>query len=118
MTDQEIAQNYANKLEDALRETKPEANFTWKRMFGGAGYYVDEQIFAAWYGRDVLALKLPTADADELKKLGGIAAPETMSKQYTYLPEAIQNDEKAFAAWVAKSIAYVSNLPKKKKKKA
>jgi TfoX/Sxy family transcriptional regulator of competence genes len=117
MNDQEIAQNYAKMLEDAIRQNKPEADFSWKRMFGGAGYYVDEQIFAAWYGRDVLALKLPTEAADELKKLGGIAAPETMSKQYTHLPESIQNDEKQFAAWVEKSMAYVAGLPKKKKKK-
>jgi TfoX/Sxy family transcriptional regulator of competence genes len=117
MTDKEITQKYANLLEDAVRETKPEANYNWKRMFGGAGYYVDEQIFAAWFGRDTLALKLPAEAADELKKLGGIAAPETMGRQYTHLPEAIQKDEKQFAAWVGKSIAYVGALPKKKKKK-
>jgi TfoX/Sxy family transcriptional regulator of competence genes len=117
MTDQEIAENYARMLEDAVRETKPDADFAWKRMFGGAGYYVDEQIFAAWYGRDELALKLSEESANELKKLGGMAAPETMSKQYTHLPASIQKDEQAFAKWVAKSMAYVAALPKKKKKK-
>src|SRR5690349_4690515 len=117
MTDQEIAQNYANLLEDAIRETRPEANFSWKRMFGGAGYYVDEQIFAAWFGTDTLALKLSAEAAYELKLLGGIAVHETKSNQYIYMPAAIQNDEDKLASWVAKSMAYVANLPKKKKKK-
>ena len=116
MTDQEIAQNYAKMLEDAIRQNKPEADFSWKRMFGGAGYYVDEQIFAAWFGTDTLALKLSAEAADELKQLGGLAVHETKSNQYIYMPAAIQNDEDKLAVWVAKSVSHVGSLPRKKKK--
>lgn len=107
-------QQYADKLEDALKRVKPEASFRWRKMFGGAGYYADDAIFAAHMGDDSIVLKLAEADRIDLLQVEGSAAG--MSKEYIKLPTQYLGDETAFDNWVTKSINYVAILPKKKKK--
>lgn len=111
-----IIENYAQLLEVAVRQNKVDALFDWKRMFGGAAYYVDGQVFAAWYESEEILLKLSEEDGKALRALGGVEGPVQMSRLYTYVPLSIQNDEVAFAEWVAKSMNYVASQPKKKKK--
>lgn len=113
----DFAVKYAELLEDAVRQNKVNALFDWKRMFGGAAYYVDGQVFAAWYESEQILLKLSEEDGKALRELGGEEGPVQMSRLYTYIPLSVQNDEGDLAAWVAKSMAYVAALPKKKKKK-
>lgn len=114
MAGQEIAQRFAELLQDAVLEVDPTIHFTWKRMFGGAGYYVNGKLFASWYRDEQLAMKFATADHAALLEIEGAAMA---NKQAVDVPEAILTDGTALAAWVAKSIDYVASLPEKKKKK-
>ena len=63
----------------ALAEVKPDAHLSWKAMFGGAGFYVDGVMFAAWFGTG-LALKLAETDRVDLLKIPG--ASQSQSAQY------------------------------------
>ena len=112
MSDQ--LQAYADKLEDALKRVKPEASFYWRKMFGGAGYYADDVIFAAYMGDDSIVLKLPENDRTVILAIEG--SGEGLSKEYVKIPPQYLEDETTFDSWVIKSIDYVATLPKKKKK--
>jgi TfoX/Sxy family transcriptional regulator of competence genes len=69
------AKDFIEKLEktlqDAILDVQPETILTYKRMFGGAGFYADGQIFAAWFGNDTIALKLSNEDSQELLQVDG-----------------------------------------------
>jgi TfoX/Sxy family transcriptional regulator of competence genes len=96
----------------ALAEVKPDAHLSWKSMFGGAGYYADGVMFAAWFGAG-LALKLGEADRAELLKVEG--AVQSQSPQYVEVPPAFEDDPHLLESWVAKSVDFAS-VPKKKKR--
>ena len=99
-------------LGEALAQVKPEAQLSWKSMFGGAGYFVDGVMFAAWFGGG-LALKLSEADRADLLKVEGAA--QSQSAQYIEVPAAFLDDTKQLQPWVARSIEYV-NAPRKRKR--
>ena len=105
MTDQETAQRFANILQDALMEIDPTITFSWKRMFGGAGYFVNGTIFAAWFREASIALKLPEAEREELLQMGGLPA---MMRQYVEVPQSFLTDIVLLAEWIGKSIEYVT----------
>jgi TfoX/Sxy family transcriptional regulator of competence genes len=100
-------------LRVALANARPEAHLSWKSMFGGAGFFVDGRIFAAWFGEG-LALKLPEDAAHDLLAEGG--AVPTESSSYTEVPDTFLDNPDLLQPWVARSVDYVLNLPVKKKR--
>lgn len=114
MSGQEIAQKFADILQGAVLEVDPSINFTWKRMFGGAGFYVNGKLFASWYRDEQIAIKLAEADRAALLEVEGAAMA---NKQAVDVPDSILNDVTQLATWTAKSIEFVMSLPEKKKKK-
>ena len=101
-------------LQDAILEVEPQTILTYKHMFGGAGFYADGQIFAAWFGNDTLALKLSDADGEALLQVDG--AKKGMMGQYVEVPAQWLDKPDELTVWVEKSLKHVASLPKKKKK--
>ena len=101
-------------LRGALSAVRPQAHLDWKSMFGGAGFFVDGRIFAAWFGQE-LALKLPPDAAQELTRLSGVSRDE-MGK-YVELPPGFLDQPEKLNPWVARSVDYVLSLPDKKRKR-
>jgi TfoX/Sxy family transcriptional regulator of competence genes len=96
----------------ALAAVQPDARGSWKSMFGGAGFYVDGVMFAAWYGNS-LALKLPEDARGELLAVDG--AVQAQSPQYIEVPLRFLDDPHLLEPWVARSVAYVK-APKPRKR--
>jgi TfoX/Sxy family transcriptional regulator of competence genes len=109
----ERIQALAAALSTALAAVKPEAHFDWKAMFGGAGFYADGTMFAAWFGGSI-ALKLLEDARAELLRVEGAA--QSQSPQYVEVPPAWVDDTRLLEAWVARSVEYVK-MPKPKKGK-
>ncbi|MBZ0296454.1 MAG: TfoX/Sxy family protein [Anaerolineae bacterium] len=114
MTDQETAQQFADILQDAILEIDPNIHFRWQRMFGGAGYYANGTMFAAWYGHESVALKLSKPDREALLQMPGA---QEGSKQYIEVPLTFLDDIPLLAEWVAKSIAYAESKAATKKRR-
>jgi TfoX/Sxy family transcriptional regulator of competence genes len=100
-------------LRVALANTHPDKFLTWKSMFGGAGFFVDGLIFAAWFGAE-LALKLPEADRQSLVEQGGISRQDM--GQYVEIPPGYLDNLEQLEPWVAQSVDYVLS-PKRKKRR-
>lgn len=113
MSDPNFPNTLAAVLQEALLRIDPAPGLTWKKMFGGAGYYADGVIFAAYFGTDSLALKLSEDDRAALLTVPG-SAPSEMSKQYTEIPPSMVHDVEAIAPWVEKAVRYVKGLPPQK----
>lgn len=94
----------------ALAAVKPDLHLSWKSMFGGAGFYVDGVMFAAWYGKS-LALKLSEGDRAELLMVEG--AQQAQSPQYIEVPQAFLDDSRLLEPWVERSLEYVTMLNKR-----
>jgi TfoX/Sxy family transcriptional regulator of competence genes len=103
-----------NALQAALAESRPGYIVEAKSMFGGAGFYADGRMMAAWFG-DGLALKLPQDAQKELLRINGAAT--TQSKQYTEVPETFLDNPSLLAPWAVQSVDYVSSIPAKSRKR-
>lgn len=114
MTDQETAQKFASILQDTLLEIDPTIHFSWRRMFGGAGYYANGSMFAAWFRGADLALKLPEQAREALLR---IEDSQEVNNQYVAVPPTFLTDLTILVEWVAKSISYVKTQPAPVKKK-
>ena len=108
-------EKFANLLEDMLRDIKPEAEFSWKKMFGGAGYYVNGVMFAGMYQSHTIGLKLSDADCEALLAVDG--SGEGFGKNTIDIPETMLDDNEALKKWLGKSLDYAASRPLKKKKK-
>lgn len=101
------------------KEAAPELELRFRAMFGGAGAYAFEQMFASL--SDVgLALKLAPEAQEKLLKLEGakrLQYDDSMppSKSSIVVPPKVCADAKQLAVWVGESLEYVSKLPAKKK---
>lgn len=120
MTDEKVRRNaqmerFASVLEDVVREINPEAEFTWRKMFGGSGYYVNGVMFSGMYIEETIGLKLSDADCEALLKVKG--AKQGFGKNTIDIPESMLTDESALKIWVSKSLSYAASRPAKKKKK-
>lgn len=109
-------EKFANLLEDVVRDTKPEAEFSWRKMFGGAGYYANGVMFAGMYQSHTIGLKLSDADCEALLAVGG--SGEGFGKNTIDIPESMLDDNDALKKWVGKSLDYAASRPPKKKKKS
>lgn len=111
----EKMEQFADILEDVVKDLKPNAKFHWRKMFGGAGYYADDVMFAGWYNADSIGLKLSETDHAELIAMDG--AEQGMGKNTVNVPRAMLDDKALLKTWVQKSLTYAESRPKKKKKK-
>src|SRR5687768_5278661 len=101
-------------LREALAPLGLDAHLEVKKMFGGAGFYVDGVMFAAWFGKEgQLALKLSPELQEALLKFEGAEAAEM--KQYIHAPAAFVENPMLLEAWVKKSLDYANSLAAKTK---
>ncbi len=115
MTKEDTIRDMEMALREALAAVRPEAHLDWKSMFGGAGFFVDGRMFAAWFGGE-LALKLPEDARQELLQIKG--AVQSQSPQYIEVPHEFMQNPTLLEPWVARSVDYVNSAPAKKRKKA
>jgi len=108
-------EKFANLLEDVVREINPEAEFSWRKMFGGAGYYADGVMFGGMYIEETIGLKLSDADCVALLEIEGAA--QGFGKNTIDIPVSMLDDKRALKEWVSKSLGYAASRPPKKKKK-
>lgn len=106
---------FADLLEDIVKDIQPDAEFSWRKMFGGAGYYADGVMFAGWYEADSIGLKLNETDLASLLAMDD--AEQGMGKNTGNVPRTFLDDRAILREWVGKSLEYASSLPPKKKKK-
>jgi TfoX/Sxy family transcriptional regulator of competence genes len=103
------------QLGAAVGTFAPEAELTFRPMFGGACAYVGGRVFASL--SDVgLALKLSPADQEALLEVRGAkrlqyepGAPP--SRQYVVVPPRLCQDADALADWAGRSVEHVRTLP-------
>ncbi|MCC6972796.1 MAG: TfoX/Sxy family protein [Anaerolineae bacterium] len=113
MTVPENIRRWEYALTAALAELQFPAALEVRLMFGGAGFYVDGRIFAAWFGRGSVALKLSEDEGQALIASGGRASEG--ARLYIELPETALNDPAQLSVWVGKSVRYVRSLPSKRR---
>ncbi len=112
---------YQEQLKEAAALITPPVTLSFKSMFGGMCGYWGELVFASL--SDVgLALKLAQSDQEELLQIPGALrlryddkAPP--SKQYILIPQNLRKDAKTLSAWLERSLEYVRDHHKPKKKK-
>lgn len=108
------------QLTAATKELAPGLELRFRAMFGGAGVYAYEQMFASL--SDVgLALKLAPEVQERLLKLEGakrLQYDDSMppSKVYVVVPPQVCAEAGQLAEWVGESLEYISKLPAKKNK--
>jgi TfoX/Sxy family transcriptional regulator of competence genes len=106
------------QLRAAAAVAAPEATPRTRAMFGGAGAYAGEQMFASLSAHG-LALKLPDDAQDELLGIAGARRLQydfgkPPSKTYVLVPEAMRDDPAALAPWVRRAIDFAAALAAKK----
>jgi TfoX/Sxy family transcriptional regulator of competence genes len=92
-----------------------------KKMFGGAAYFVNRNMFTGVHQSTIL-LRLSDTDREKiLKKYDGITIfeplPGRKMKEYVAIPESIYSDPGEIRYWMMKSYEYASKLPPKGVKK-
>ncbi len=92
-----------------------DARVAVKPMFGNLGAFVDGNMFMGLFGPDI-GVKLDAAAQRELQAAGGgpFGPAERPMGGYVSLPITLSEAEAK--QWIAKSLAYVSALPPKRKK--
>jgi TfoX/Sxy family transcriptional regulator of competence genes len=104
---------------DYFRSLVPEVPAVeMKPMFGNLGAFVNGNMFAGLFGAAV-GVRLSGPDRDELAAIAG-AGPfgpeERPMGGYLSLPAAFRTDPEQASGWVARALAYVSEMPPKKAK--
>jgi TfoX/Sxy family transcriptional regulator of competence genes len=91
-----------------------DARVAVKPMFGNLGAFVDGNMFMGLFGAAV-GVKLDHAGQGELSKVGGgpFGPAERPMGGYVSLPATLPEAEAK--KWIARSLAFVSTLPPKKK---
>ncbi|MEL6307545.1 MAG: TfoX/Sxy family protein [Chloroflexota bacterium] len=106
-----LMQSQANRLELLVKELMPDTPFRWRKMFGGAGYYANDVMFAGWYGEgETIGLKLNENDCKVMLAIDG--AEQGMGKHTILLPTHIWEDDEMLKEWLSKSINYVNRKKK------
>ena len=108
-------EHFRTRIEACLPCPAEDASLRFRAMFGGAGAYAHDVMFASL--SDVgLALKFSPADQQELLAMPGVErlryAPDAPpSKQYLLVPEDVLNDDQALGAWLSRSITWARSNP-------
>ena len=91
-----------------------------RKMFGYPAGFVNGNLFMGLFEDDMI-LRLPEIQRQELLAANKAKRFEPMPgrpmREYIAIPDALQFDKKQLAAWVGKSLAYVSSLKTKSKTK-
>lgn len=98
-------------LQDALMCLQPDTLVMSRSMFGGAGFFIDGKMIAAWFGAG-LALKLPEDARRELRAIPG--SRQTQSAQYVEVPSVFLDDPDLLVPWLEKALAYIRSQPAQK----
>ncbi len=106
-----IVKDMRDALQEAILQIDPQIHLTSKQMFGGAGFWADGVIFAAWFG-NTLALKLDEPDRAELLEFSGARTSDYM-KAYIETPPDFQASDDLLIPWVEKSLTYIRRSKKK-----
>jgi TfoX/Sxy family transcriptional regulator of competence genes len=110
----EVPVHVVEPLRDALSDLRPDDPLVVKKMFGGAGFYVDGVMFAGWFGRDTgVALKLPPDDVEELLSLGGQPTPMP-GGSYVEIPDHMAADPRLLVPYVERSIEFAKAKKRRK----
>ena len=92
---------------------------TVRPMFGNLAGFVNGNMFLCLLGPDI-AVRLPEADREALLREDGAAPFEPMAgrpmKEYIAMPEAWRDEPDRMREWVARSLSWVSEMPKKEPK--
>jgi TfoX/Sxy family transcriptional regulator of competence genes len=114
MSNKETAKRFADILLDTVLGIDPNINFRWQMMFGGAGYFANDRMFAGLFSAEGISLKLSEQECDNLLQISGT---RRTSKHYVEVPQSLLTDVELMADWTTKSIEYVQSLPAKKRRK-
>ncbi|MFW5798132.1 MAG: TfoX/Sxy family protein [Planctomycetota bacterium] len=110
-----VSDDYLVFLVDQLTELGP---VTHKRMFGGAGLYLEEHFFAI-VADDVLYLKVNGTNRGDFEEAGMdpfrpyADRPVTMS--YYEVPARVLDDRTELARWAGRSVECARRNPPKRK---
>ncbi len=92
-----------------------------KKMFGYSCVFTKGNMFAGLHEAGMV-LRLPDEQRAEFLRLKGAEQFEPMPgrvmREYVVVPRVLLNAPDQLRAWVEKSLAYVSSLPAKPKKRA
>lgn len=111
-----VTGNYLDYILDLLQETGPvEA----RRMFGGAGLYMNG-LFFALIADDLLYFKVDESNLEDYKLAGmePFRPFGTYSMSYYQVPPGVMEDAAELRAWVQKSLRAAAKQGAKKKKRA
>jgi TfoX/Sxy family transcriptional regulator of competence genes len=89
-----------------------------RKMFGCPCFFIDGNMFAGVH-RDMLFLKLPNEDRDELLSMFGARVWNTgkgVMRQYACPPPAMLDDPATLREWVVRAREFAGTLPKKSRK--
>jgi TfoX/Sxy family transcriptional regulator of competence genes len=111
---QALVQAFHHALQTAVTNARPGTMVDARHMFGGAGFFVNGAMFAAWFGGPTFHLKLSVPDREALMAQFGKL---DIRMQYTQVPPAVLETSADLEAWVAKCLTHVDAQPKKKAKK-
>jgi TfoX/Sxy family transcriptional regulator of competence genes len=99
--------------------SEPFALIERRKMFGCPAYYVNGNMFAGVYGRQ-LFLRLPEDARIELEERLQAKPFEPMAgrpmKEYVAMPEAVWSDPVALDDWMRRSVEYTAAMPPKQPK--
>ena len=87
-----------------------------RRMFGGAGLYLDGQFFAL-VADDVLYFKVDDSNRQDFLDAGSEAFrpfPDKPSMSYFAVPEGVLDDSDEVAGWAAKAVVVARRAAKRK----
>lgn len=98
----EVIKYWLELLRDGLRAVDPDLDLTLKPMFGGACYYVNGRVFAAWFGEGNIALKLVEPQRSAFVGLSG--AQTTIAVSYIAVPDNLISDRDQFERWLTYAV--------------
>lgn len=94
-----------------------DSRITVRPMFGNLASFVNGKMFSGLFGDDLL-VKLDEENRDALLKISGTSIFEPMKgrkmKYYVVLPKSWFGKPEKVKPWIAKSLAIVAKLQKKK----
>lgn len=88
-------------LDVILKKLEGIEGITSKRMFGGAGIFIDKQMFAMVTGHGDYTLKTNPESCLKYEAEGG---EKFMSMPYHRIPDRVFNDQETFLSWVEEAI--------------
>lgn len=88
---------------------------TEKRMFGGLGYLINNNMFLGVTPKGALMARNPKGEDDAIRSLPttGIDLATQKMGGFVVLPPAASNADKDLKAWIDFSLSYAEKLPPK-----